>query len=80
MELSSSIDFYMPCSLVILTYVKTGKLLTPQLTPLTKTLQVATKAVSQCCTRCRIRVTRKSDTLSRFNCFHFELLLFYAEI
>jgi hypothetical protein len=29
MELSSSIDFYMPCSLVTLTYVKTVKLLTP---------------------------------------------------
>ena len=29
MELSSSIDFYMPCTLVILTYVKAGKLHTP---------------------------------------------------
>jgi hypothetical protein len=29
MELSSSIDFYMPCTLVILTYVKAGKLNTP---------------------------------------------------
>jgi len=29
MELSSSIDFYMPCSLVILTYVKAEKLHTP---------------------------------------------------
>lgn len=38
MELSSSIDFYMPCTLVILTYVKAGKLHT--LThPLHKALQ-----------------------------------------
>jgi len=38
MELSSSIDFYMPCTLVILTYVKAGKLHTPPLNPLPPTI------------------------------------------
>ena len=68
MELSSSIDFYMPCSLVILTYVKAGKLHTPlnppPLTPFTKTLQVSSKATSQCCKKRNIPVAGRCRILS----------------
>jgi hypothetical protein len=61
MELNISIDFYIPCTLVILTYVKTGHPLSPFHNP----PQVTPKAASQCSMPWRFHITQNDIPYQR---------------